>query len=191
MGFFGNNLWSGPSAIVNRGMTQQAVLAVYDQWGLVSITNTNAETSAIGGTSTGSLTIPANYLQLGTEYEFNVFGAITTDAVAPTLRVIIRVGGVPIYDSTALTVAAGLSANYFETHVIARCSAVGASGQFFSNGFTSIGSALTPGIGSGTFQTSAAINTTQSNAITITYTWGTASANNTLAIGQVDIINMG
>ena len=94
---------AAPSAITlypNMGFVGTSLRGSVPKWAATSagtpITNSTSSTSIFtGASSIGSLTIPANTLQVGSRLRFNIFGALSANATSsPTLTIKFLLGGV-------------------------------------------------------------------------------------------------
>ena len=164
------------------GKRKQATGTVlFTQTSTVTVANTVTETAITDG-GVGSLTLPANYLVAGRS--FRLFGSgFHSNANNNTLRIRVKLGSVTVLD----TGAQGSNASTNDGFIISAnitCRTTGASGTVMAQGeykeFTGTPSAHD------TYQlvntATTTIDTTASNAISITVEWGTASASNTISL---------
>ena len=143
-----------------------------------TVANTVAET-AITSTGVGSLTLPANFLTVGKV--INVYGSgIHSSTASPTLRLKVKLGSTVILDTTAISSKNGTNDGFnFYGNII--CRSVGSSGTIFSQGIYN--EYQNPAIDIAMTNTVAiTIDTTASQTLSATATWGTASASNAISM---------
>ena len=153
--------------------------AIFSATASVTVANTVTETSIVG-TGVGSVTLPANFLAAGKTLRFKMFGTIGS-VLTPTARIKIKIGSVVVIDTTALALLVITGTNIFETEAMITCRTAGASGTVFGQGLvfyytssTGLSGIATPNT------TTSTIDTTASQTLDVTFTWGTASASNTI-----------
>ncbi|NCC88670.1 MAG: hypothetical protein EOM05_12565 [Clostridia bacterium] len=156
-----------------------------------TISNTVTETTLFG-TGVGSLIIPANLLVVGRTYNIKFRGYMSgVNGNNATLK--LKLGNVTLVTSTN-TMPATFTNAYFENDFTFTCRSIGETGTIIGNGRTIINA----GIESSTSYTRtlqmtsvATINTTIANAINSTYTWATASENNTITVtnASIEVLN--
>lgn len=143
-----------------------------------------------------NVTVPANYLQDGRCFRIRVFGGYGTTGT-PTLTFTVRLGGVSgtvIAKSGAITTGSGLGGGASMTalwsmEAIIQVRANGSSGTLMSNGEISLYSTgtaagsnypLASGSTGGTTPAVATFDLTADAALSVTGTWGTANAANSI-----------
>ena len=150
-----------------------------------SAVNTVTETSLIGS-GIGSAIIPANSLTIGKDIHIKLGGYYSVTSPAPTLRICVKLNGTTILDTTANLTSPPVTNLYtdIEAHLTIR--SVGVSGTATGYG----------GITLSTTHTSAyfddftpllspvAVDTTISNPVDVTATWGTANTLNSIIINN-------
>lgn len=163
-----------------------------------AIANTVTETIIFS-----NVTIPANYMQDGRVLRITAYGRHSTTGT-PTITFRMRWGGVAgtvLCASGAMVTGSAVTAAMWSMNVIIQVRTNGATGTIFAVGRASIGEDATSTVGSATnagaedFMGSAGVATpatatvdlTADTALSITATWGTASASNTLT-GHVYLI---
>ena len=154
---------------------------LYVSTGTINVTNTTTETSIIGA-GIGSMTLPAAFLVSGKAIRLKLYGYFSTDAVAPTLEVKVKVGSTVILDSTPVTVSPSLVNQLYELEALITCRTVGSSGSVFGQGrlFSIIPSAYNVPMSIGLENTgTSTVNTSTTELVDVTVQWGTASSNNT------------
>lgn len=151
----------------------------------VTVANTTTETN-LTGAGVGLLNLPANWLKLGRNLRIEGAGIFSCTASTPTLRVQIKLGAVVIADTTALALPAAETNKGFTFDVNVAVRAAGASGSLFSNGqMTRMATALAAvpvNVLSAGVPAAVTVNTTTSQLLTITATWGTADPANTITL---------
>lgn len=137
------------------------------------------------GTSTAedtvaTYTIPANSLRAGDEINFSGFGTIGANAT-PNLRVKVKIGSTVVLDSTSIAVANG-DVFAFRGNIKIRTIGNSASGTLVGGGLIAVGTAAeaTNAVEKAgpSVTTSTAVDTTTTQAITVTVTYGTSHGSN-------------
>lgn len=152
----------------------------------VTAANTTTETN-LTGAGVGMLNLPANFLKLGRNLRLTGSGYFSCTAAAPTLRIQVKLGAVVIADTTALALPAVAESNkLFTFDVLCSVRATGAAGSIFSNGtMTRLATALAAvplNVLSAGVPAAVTVNTTTSQLLTVTATWGTADPSNTITL---------
>jgi hypothetical protein len=163
------------------------------QYGLlstVSVSNTVAETTLLAA-GAGSLTLPANIMRAGEMLFIYGYGTITNTST-PTIQIKVKIGGVTVLDTTATTMLTITGTTQWQLSAQINCRTVGAGGTGFAqaqfNYFsTPTVSNIVQMINTSTF----ALNTTISNVIDVTATWGAASASNTINSTNMNMVLLG
>ena len=159
-----------------------------------------ADGTAIANTTTETIifpniTIPANYMADGRVVRLTGAGRLSTTAT-PTIRYRLRWGGVSgtvLWDSGTITNAT-VTAALWKLEIMIQTRSNGATGTLFCMGDCFVGGAAAPSVGSATGapavgifgsagdDTPAAVTVdlTADTALSLTATWGAASASNTL-----------
>lgn len=154
------------------------------------VTNSIAETSVIGA-GVGTLTLPANFLSPGRTIRVTVRGHFSDDAVTPgTVTLLVKLGGTTVCTSGARTPTAGVSSDFWSLEADITCRTSGASGTVMGHGnATTPAAAFTslnwPMINTGT----TTIDTTATQAVDVTWDWGTADSDNS-ATGTIATIEV-
>lgn len=153
-----------------------------------AITASSTETAF----SNGAYTIPANYLQVGDILHVRAQGIATATNSTDTLTAKLYLGGLSgtnIVSTGALDVA---NNDEFLIDAYIELRTIGSSGTFVANGVDVIG---TPGTATAKpfLLGSTAVDTTASQAITVSGTWSTTNAGNSCRLDYmtVDIIRQG
>lgn len=160
----------------------------------VSVSNDATETSFTGV----AITLPANFLKVGTTIRGKIWGTMDTPGAAPaTARIKTKYGTTALLDSGAITPTVSLANSLVVLDFIITCASVGATGTVKSQGTVSWNSNTNLDVrGMGTGATGAGngstttIDTTASTALTTTFTWGSAVADCTFTFhnGYVEVV---
>jgi hypothetical protein len=153
-----------------------------------AVANTVTLTSLFtGATIGGSLTIPANTLQVGSMLRFELFG--TYSSLTPTLNVQVSLGGTVVMQGTTPAFATQTGFSWAFDHVTGPgilIQVIGASGKalggdrFNCNGGGSCTLNASGVLNTATSQVT--VNTTGALAIDIKVAWSVASASNTIQL---------
>ena len=167
---------TGPAGPSNGG--------IYTSLADVTITNTTDELTMISGSAVGSNVVAANQFVVGSTYMIDVIGRISTGASNTDSTIKIKLDGVTL-SATLGTVPANLTDAYFELRFVFTVRGTGVAGTAIGQGRTLI--SPSSGIGNASIRRLAmtiitAINTTQANAVDVTYQWATASASNSVTV---------
>lgn len=151
-----------------------------------TVANTTTETSILG-TGVGTKTLPANFFVAGKTLRVVVKGHIA-DTGTPTLRIRCKLGSTTIVDTGAQTLLAITGTRGFEAEFLLTCRTTGASGTVFGQGdFQYNSAAVTGNVIDAPNTAATTVDTTASQAVDVTATWGTASASNTITGTNVTI----
>ncbi len=158
----GNATWNAP-----------VVDATYTQTTAVTVGNTVAETSIL----TSTYTVPSNFFTAGRNLSLRFYGYHSA-ALAPTIRIRVKLGSVVVLDTGAVVSATSTNA-YFEIKGEITCITTGVSGTVYGQGYYSEAGGLANG--SPMVNTVAAtVDTTVNEVLDITVEWGAASPSNTI-----------
>ena len=171
---------SGAGATTNfQGMNNYQVGCIYSSTASATDANTTAETSLVGS-GEGTITLPANFLVAGKTIRIRAEGHIA-NLLTPTLRLRINLGSTLITDTGAQTLSAITGTMRFIFESLITCRTTGAGGTVFSQGEFRYFTSAVAMVGNDAVATAATtLDTTASNAIDFTATWGTASSSNTI-----------
>lgn len=160
-------------------------LAPFTQTASVTVANTVTETT-LTGSGVGTLTIPANTLVAGGTYRIRADGYIA-DLVTPTLDLKLKLGSTAIDDTsaTALVTLTGTSQWTYTGNFT--CRTTGGSGTVQTQGLFAYFNGTTPLVLNSPNTATTTIDTTASQALTLTVTWGTASASNTITCTNLSL----
>lgn len=151
-----------------------------------TVANSVAETTLFD-TGVGSKTLAVNTLSIGRTIPFECRGYLSTTGT-PTLRLKLKFGSVVLLDSTAVTMGAGVTNKQFIFRGTVTARTTGGSGTVFAQGDLEIDGLATTYM---TNTTTITIDTTATQAIDLTATWGTADAANTVTASNSQIEAMG
>lgn len=141
--------------------------------------SSNTETSLTPTTSTGSLTLPANYLTQGKTLRLLVAGTIQSTGT-PTLQIRFKLGGTTYLDSGTVNAGADFANVMFRCEVNLTMWTTGMSGTLAAQGILFYDATVVPFVATGW----AALDTTATEAVLLTAQWGTNSASNILTISN-------
>ena len=153
----------------------------------VTVAETVTETSIIGATGFGNLTLPVNLLRVGTVIRVTASGVFGTEGVSSgSMRFLVKLGSTTILDSVAHTPAGGLTDRGFSLTGTLICRTTGGSGTVFGQGVVLLSTAAATGIIIDMETTAAVtVSTVATQAVGVTFTWGTSNAANTLTCTNV------
>jgi hypothetical protein len=143
-----------------------------------AVTNTATETAF-----DKSYTIPANTLVVGDVLTIRGEGIATATHSTDTLKITVKIG-TTVLVATALVDVADNDIFDFEVNIEVRT--IGASGTFVAYGYTSIGASGTVNPISFT-KGSTAIDTTATQALTVTAKWSVADVGNSVRLDALDV----
>jgi hypothetical protein len=144
-----------------------------------TVANTTTESSVVP-TITGNRTIAANSLAVGAHYRLIARGVINNTGV-PTLQIKAKLGSTVIADTTAITTVAVSGNNLWTFTDDFTCESTGGSGSVYAQGeFEYYSGSTTKNFAQASNSSATTIDTTASQFITVTATWGTASASNSI-----------
>jgi hypothetical protein len=156
----------------------------FSQTAGVTVANTVTET-ALPGAGEGSLTLDANYLEVGRSLLLKAYGVVS-DTGTPTLTVRFKIGGTEIVSTGALSTGGSLSNAGWDIEVLLTCRTAGASGTVFVNGLFRHSTTLTPLTSTSTDT----VDTTGTLALDVTAQWDTASASNTITCDNLVVTQL-
>ena len=156
--------------------------------GFTVVANTVAETTLLGTPILGTVTLPANYLDLsGRAIRVKASGYFS-DTGTPTLNIALKLGSVTLMSTGAVALSGTLANHHWEMEAIFTVSATGAAGTVFGQGLFTYDNAAHAGLAEGMVMTAAAtIDMTAAQAINLTATWGAASASNTITCTNYEV----
>jgi hypothetical protein len=147
-----------------------------------TVANTAAETAF-----TSSYTVAANSLRAGSVIRVKLFGTYSTDAlVAPTLQGKMKIGGTTRLDTGALTAVLGATNRGWTAEGSIVVHSIGASGVADAQGTAQFATAATAALSVHMPNTATfTLDTTATQAITVTVQWGAADVDNTITLRQM------
>jgi hypothetical protein len=155
----------------------EGVLFVQTATGTVA--NTTTET-ALTSTGVGTLTLPANFFIAGRT--IRVIGYGYHSSVSGTIRIKVKFGSTVILDTTALSTGNNTN-NLFQLYGDITCRTTGASGTVFGQGIFTEGGG-SPKDFEMVNTSTITIDTTSSQAVSVTCQWQNASASNTTSMSN-------
>lgn len=170
---------------ITQGFLQQMALGVaFTQTATGTAANTVAET-AISSTGVGTLTLPADFLTVSKTIRIKGAGFHSSTG-SPTLNLRVKFGSTSICTTGAHT-HHNATNGYFEFECTATTRTTGVSGTVFAQGKFYDATDIVP-MGNTTTTT---INTTTTQAISVTGQWSAASASNTISLTNmtVEVLN--
>jgi len=157
-----------------------AIVTLFSQTANGVVANTVAEQSITAG-GVGSLTLPANFLDVGTSLRILGRGVWGTGSGTPTKRWRVRLGPVVILDTGAIQVAKAIVNEPWALEAVLVVRARGATGSVIAAG--SVGSA-TEHLDFAPMTAPVAIDTTKPLALDVTCQWSVASASSIVTCTQ-------
>jgi hypothetical protein len=147
-----------------------------------NFSNSSAE-NTLFSTGVGTLTLPANKLTVGKSIRISIAGFINTAAAAGTATLRLRLGGVLIAASSAITLTNSITNRGFEIEGLITCRSVGPTGSVIGQGMfqanmTGINSSIIDILATA----AVAVDTTIPLAVNATWQFGTANIGNTITI---------
>jgi hypothetical protein len=173
-----------------NGLKENISTVAFTQTTTTTVANTTTETSILG-TGVGTKTLPAAFLVAGKTVRVRIEGYVSNLAT-PTIQIKIKLGATIILDTTAVTMTTITGSMRFKVEGTLTCRTTGASGTIFSQGDVKYFSiASTANNIDMVNTTTTTIDTTASQAIDVTCTWGTANASNTISSTNttIEILN--
>jgi hypothetical protein len=177
-----STLWFQPCATVVK---QSLDGTIFSQTATVTVANTNAETTLVGA-GRGSVSLPANYFMLaGKTLRVTARGYFSTNNGIETLKLRVKLTDA---DATELVLETGDQSVGsrtdcgWEVRALLTCYSVGATGNFWGQGFTTLASSATASDVLQMVKTAVVANldTTSTMAVNVTADWNNASAANTI-----------
>lgn len=148
----------------------------------VTVANTVTETTLLGAGS-GSVTIPANMLQVGTTLKIFLRGYVSTVAGSDDPDIRIYWDTVELFDTGFNTPASALTNAYIDAEVMLTCRSVGATGTVVVSGLFHVDQDTYPVVNT----SAVTIDTTADADIDITCEWDAADVANTVTAQIVTI----
>lgn len=164
------------------GVTQFASGVLFTATATATIANTTTETTVFGS-GVGTLTLPANFFTAGKTIRIMIGGVFSTLVTPGNLTVKVKLGSTTIATVTISNLLASASNNAFQVQGDITCRSTGGSGTVMVNGNINYDTGtlvrgVAPLNNAGATTT---IDTTASQALSVTVQWATASASNTIS----------
>lgn len=136
-----------------------------------------------------SYTVSANSLAAGDVIRIKLWGVYGTSVVAPNITMKVKIGSTTVLNTGAITAVAGVTNGGWFGDIDLSFFTVGASGTCDAQAYGEFATAATTGLSVNVPNAGTqVIDTTTSQAITITITWSAASASNTITLRQIEIL---
>jgi acyl-coenzyme A thioesterase PaaI-like protein len=148
-----------------------------------TIASSAAETT-LTAAGVGSLTLPANFFRTGKTIRVRARGYVS-DTGTPTFRVKIKLGSTIVLDTTAIAFAGTIANDQWFVEGIITCRTTGASGTVMGQGSYSAETNVNSNRAAMTNTATTTIDTTASQAVDVTWQWGTSSASNTITCSNL------
>lgn len=143
-----------------------------------------------------NITLPANFLDMGTRIEIDAYGTFSNTST-PTLLLGFYYGGVAgvaLAATSAITTTTGATNWPFKLHYEGHVRSLGTAGTILGTGYIDLATSLTAYTHRPIPETALAtvtIDTTTAKAITLGAQWGTSSASNTLTCHAITVTTIG
>lgn len=177
-----NDLYSLIWALPEPSVRSAGPKTLFTATATATVANTVTETTLVGS-GVGSNVLPSNFFAVGKVLKVQMRG-ILSETGTPTLQIKIKYGSTVILDTTAITLTGGIPANAAWTlGADICCRSAGATGTIqCAGGFGYQTASGTSSVNYNWLPSNlATIDTTASNTLDVTVTWGTASASNTIS----------
>ena len=165
-----------------NGINQYRSGSVFVQTASQTVANTVTETT-LTATGVGTLTLPANFFVSGKTIRIKASGVVS-DTGTPTNTVNIKLGGTTVATTGAVAFSGALSNNAWFIEAEITCRTTGVGGTVFVQGRFDVEPGNFEGMPNTTTDT---VNTTTTLLIDVTFTWGTASASNTITCTNLTV----
>lgn len=175
----GNHIANGSACGGGSGGTAGSPLFV--QTATATAVTAASETTIVGS-GVGSLTIPAAWFtSAGTVLDIRTSGKYSTALTPGTLQLKLKFGSTVVGQTTAFTPIVSVTDGVYTAWIRLVARTVGASGTILvTDGLFTTGTTLTPGeipFSNPTLGTAVTIDTTATNVVDLTATWGTGAVN--------------
>lgn len=151
---------------------------VFVQTASTTLNNSTTETT-LTNTGVGSLTHPANFFIAGKTTRIKAYGYLG-DTGTPTLRIKFKLGSVVLIDTTAITLPTITGSKAWVAEATFTCRTTGASGTIQAQGYFSFDNVTVPFLMTVANTGTSTVDTTVTQAFTLTAQWGAADAANTI-----------
>jgi len=169
--------------VYEAGVKQAVSTALFTQTATGTVTNTVTET-AITSTGVGTLTLPANFFVAGKTINITGYG-LHSSVGGSTINIRVKFGSTTI--CTTGTVTSGVDTNKsFWLDTMITCRTTGGTGTVFGQGvYHEVGAS--PADFDMVNTTTTTIDTTASQAVSITAEWDTANAGNSISLTNLTV----
>lgn len=168
------------------GVEQTLSGTIFTQTASTTVANTVTETTLIGS-GVGTVTLPANFFVAGKTIRLTVLG-IVSDTGTPTLRIRVKLGSTTIGDTGAVALVGTVANDVFQGLYTLTCRTTGATGTVIGQGSFQFDNSTNSGLFEGMPSTgTTTIDTTVSQAVSLTVEWGTADVADTISCTNVTL----
>jgi len=153
--------------------------------------NTVASTAAETAFAS-SYTIPANTLVVGSVITIKLYGVYSTALVAGTIVAKLKIGSTVLLTTGTISALVGSTTNFgWTAEATLIVTGIGASGTIEAQGLAEFDTTATAGLLVNLTNTAAigSIDTTVGKTLTVTVTWGTSSASNSITLREM-VVNI-
>lgn len=178
---------NGTSTWSNGTLATTGTGVIFSQTSTVTYANSTTETNLVG-TGIGTVTLPANFWTVGRQVRVKGRGFYSSNTLAPSLTLKSKFGSTVLATAAAANLLNSASNAGFSFEQIITCRSTGSSGTLQVDGSVSyatgtglLGASYLINITPGT------IDTTLSQALGVTGTWGIANAANTMSVTNVSV----
>jgi len=162
------------------GINQTLIGVIFTGTADASTNNTNTDIS-ITPTGSGTLTLPTNFFVSGKTIRVKAFGIYTTDAAsAPTLQIKVKLGTTDAIAFSANTIPTKTSTGIWVFDGQITCRTTGVTGSFLSSATLELNETEVNQDASWKVLNNPTLDTTTSQAISITAAFGTADTDNSI-----------
>jgi len=172
------------------GAKLPVVLSHFQQNTPVTIGNTAVETTMLT-TGIGTKVFGPGWFNVGTIVRIKILGTAQTLNAAQTIQIRAYLGAVKILDTGAITTPALASATAYRRDIDFSFTSIGATGSCEAGTTQLIFGGTPSSIANSTTPTVTAVNTTISNTLNLTYTWGAADASNVVIVSGLVVECLG
>lgn len=170
----GSNLFFTGTAALRGAVTR----ILFSQTATGTVTSTASETTTLG-TGIGTATLPANFFVAGRTVRLVQKGVISTTGT-PTLVMKIKLGSVVLTQTATVTLPNNMTNYSYTLEADYVCRAAGSSGTFVGEGKMLIDNVTVPFILGFPGVSTVTVDTTTSQVLDLSATFGTANSSNTI-----------
>lgn len=170
------------------GVTQNLVGTIFTATADKNINTTAAETTLFG-TGVGTLTLPANFWAIGKTVRVTMRGYWSQTNLSPTRTLKVKLGAVAVCSTALVVNASTVTDKGWSVDVLVTCRTLGVTGTVMGQGIANLEGNAAP-YGTATTAT-ATVDTTASQVLDVTWTFGTSSASNKVVVtnATVEVLN--